>query len=151
MSAEPAYSRSYEHAWETRPSRPRIEVVPGGKPQVETLSPALVRLARIVAVALVALAVVGFARIGLTAAAVTVEQESKSYDALIDTARSEGSSLEVAQSTLSNPSRIKADAAALGMAAPDESTKIFLPADVVVTDDAGNLSLSGSLAQAARS
>ena len=46
-------------------------------------------------------------RIALTAAAVNVEIESKSYDSLIDTARSEGSSLEVAQSSLSNPSRIK--------------------------------------------
>lgn len=151
MSAEPAYSRNYERAFETRPSRPDIEVVPGRKAQVETLSPALIRLARIVAVALVALAVVGFARVGLTAAAVSVEQESKSYDSLIDTARSEGSSLEVAQSTLSNPTRIKAEAGALGMAAPEESAKIFLPADIVVTDGAGNLSLSQSLAQAARS
>ena len=150
MSAEPAYSRSAQHAYDVRPRRPRIEVVPGGKPQVETLSPAIIRLARVVACALVLLTVVGFVRIGLTAAAVTVEQESKNYSSLIDTARSEGSSLEVAQSTLSNPTRIKAEANALGMAAPESSDKIFLPADVVVCDASGDLSLSQSLAQAAR-
>lgn len=151
MSAQPAYSRNFERAPERAPRRPRIEVVPGRKNQVETLSPAIVRLAKCVAVALVVLTLVGFARIGLVAAAVSVEQESKSYDTLIDTARSEGSSLEVAQSTLSNPSRIKSEASALGMSAPETSSKIFLSADVVVTDEAGNLSLSQSLAQAARS
>ncbi len=151
MSAQPAYSRSFERAPERASRPPRIEVVPGRKNQVETLSPGIIRLAKCVAAVLVLLALVSFVRIGLTAAAVTVEQESKSYDSLIDTARSEGSSLEVAQSTLSNPSRIKSEASALGMSAPESTSKIFLSADIVVTDDAGNLSLSQSLAQAARS
>ena len=97
------------------------------------------------------LALVAFARIALTAAAVNVEIESKSYDSLIDTARSEGSSLEVAQSSLSNPSRIKSEATALGMAAPESTSKIVLPEDIVATDGSGNLSLSQSLAAAARS
>ena len=117
----------------------------------ETLSPAIVTLAKAVAIVLVALAVVAFARIALTAAAVNVEVESKSYDSLIDTARSEGSSLEVAQSSLSNPSRIKAEATALGMSAPESSSKIIMPEDIVVTEGSGNISLSQSLAAAARS
>ncbi|WP_297156111.1 cell division protein FtsL [uncultured Ellagibacter sp.] len=151
MSAVPAYSRTAERVPERYPARPRISVVPGGKTQVETLSPAIVTLAKAVAIVLVALAVVAFARIALTAAAVNVEVESKSYDSLIDTARSEGSSLEVAQSSLSNPSRIKAEATALGMSAPESSSKIIMPEDIVVTDGSGNISLSQSLAAAARS
>ncbi len=151
MGASPAYARTAERAPERHSSRPRISVVPGGKTQVETLSPAIIMLARAVAVVLVALALVAFARIALTAAAVNVEVESKSYDSLIDTARSEGSSLEVAQSTLSNPSRIKSEASALGMSAPESSSKIVLPEDIVATDAAGNISLSQSLAAAARS
>ena len=146
MSAVPAYTRAAERVPERYPERPRISVVPGGKPHVETLSPAIVTLARVVAAALVA-----FALIALTAAAVNVEIESKSYDSLIDTARSEGSSLEVAQSSLSNPSRIKSEATALGMAAPESTSKIVLPEDIVATDGSGNLSLSQSLAAAARS
>ena len=151
MSAVPAYTRAAERVPERYPERPRISVVPGGKPHVETLSPAIIALARVVAVALVVLALVAFARIALTAAAVNVEIESKSYDSLIDTARSEGSSLEVAQSSLSNPSRIKSEATALGMAAPESTNKIVLPEDIVATDGSGNLSLSQSLAAAARS
>ena len=135
MSAVPAYTRAAERVPERYPERPRISVVPGGKPHVETLSPALV----------------AFARIALTPAAVNVEIESKSYDSLIDTARSEGSSLEVAQSSLSNPSRIKSEATALGMAAPESTSRIVLPEDIVATDGSGNLSLSQSLAAAARS
>ena len=150
MSAVPAYTRAAERVPERYPERPRISVVPGGKPHVETLSPAIVALARVVAAALVVLALVAFARIALTAA-VNVEIESKSYDSLIDTARSEGSSLEVAQSSLSNPSRIKSEATALGMAAPESTSKIVLPEDIVATDGSGNLSLSQSLAAAARS
>ena len=145
MSAVPAYTRAAERVPERYPERPRISVVPGGKPHVETLSPAIIALARVV------LALVAFARIALTAAAVNVEIESKSYDSLIDTARSEGSSLEVAQSSLSNPSRIKSEATALGMAAPESTSKIVLPEDIVATDGSGNLSLSQSLAAAARS
>ena len=151
MSAVPAYTRAAERVPERYPERPRISVVPGGKPHVETLSPAIVTLARVVAAALVVLALVAFARIALTAAAVNVEIESKSYDSLIDTARSEGSSLEVAQSSLSNPSRIKSEATALGMAAPESASKIVLTEDIVATDGSGNLSLSQSLAAAARS
>ena len=39
MSAVPAYTRAAERAPERYPERPRISVVPGGKPHVETLSP----------------------------------------------------------------------------------------------------------------
>ena len=76
MSAVPAYTRAAERVPERYPERPRISVVPGGKPHVETLSPAIIALARVVAVALVVLALVAFARIALTAAAVNVEIES---------------------------------------------------------------------------
>ena len=57
----------------------------------------------------------------------------------------------MAQSSLSNPSRIKSEATALGMAAPESTSKIVLPEDIVATDGSGNLSLSQSLAAAARS
>ncbi len=56
----------------------------------------------------------------------------------ISDARTEGNDLEVAQSMLSNPTRIKVEATALGMGAAADVEKIDLSGDVVVTDDVGN-------------
>ena len=55
----------------------------------------------------------------------------------------------MSQSVLANPSRIKAQATALGMAAPvpEYSEQITLSPDIVATDGAGSLSLSESVAR----
>ncbi len=89
------------------------------------------------------------ARVAITSAAASCALETRSLQTSIETARAEGNELEVSQSVLANPSRIKAQATALGMAAPapECSEQITLSPDIVATDGAGNLSLSESVAR----
>lgn len=152
MSAQPAYDyaeRAYER--ERASSKPNISVVPGGgrHAQSQTSSPSLTIVAVVVACVLVVMACLGVARVTLSAAAVSAAVESQELTSQIETARVEGSQLEVAQSALSNPTHIKEAAGAMGMAAASDTTVIDLSGDVVVTDDVGSLSLSGSMAAAA--
>ncbi len=156
MSALPAYDYSdraydYDRAYE-RERSPRISVVPGrgAAAPAQSLNPHVVTAAKIAAVVFLLLALVGFARVAISAATVSTSLESRELSAQIETARTEGSNLEVTQSTLSNPTRIKSEAGALGMAAASEVVKFDLSGDVVVIDEAGNLSLSGSVAAAAQ-
>ena len=140
MGAQPAYSRYPDRAYERAVERaPRIQVVPGTGPR--TAAPALpdsvVFLAKTVA------------RVALSSAAVTGSIQAQELSSKIDGARAQGNQLEVTQSSLSNPSRVKTEANAMGMAAPLETTTIDLGQDAVATDDAGNLSLSKSLRLAA--
>ena len=152
MGAQPAYSRYPDRAYERAVERaPRIQVVPGTGPR--TAAPALpdsvVFLAKTVAVVLVVLALIGVARVALSSAAVTGSIQAQELSSKIDGARAQGNQLEVTQSSLSNPSRVKTEANAMGRAAPLETPTIDLGQDAVATDDAGNLSLSKSLRLAA--
>ena len=149
MSAVPAYSHYPERAAE-RDSRERISVLPGRgvRTQPSSLSPSVVLAAKAVAVVLVVLSIVAFARIGLVSAAFSASAQSAQLSAQISEARATGSSLEVSQSTLSNPTKLKQQAADLDMAAPASVGVIELEEDVVTADDDGALSLSGSVAAA---
>lgn len=159
MSAAPAYasyaqqapSRYAEPAFGDygRPNRaPDISVVPGRAAQTRSASDRAVFFAKVIAFAMVAIALVCCARVALSSAAVSTALEAREISSQIDEARSSGDKLEVALSSLSNPSYVKQEAAALGMAAPDADAvlKIDLSDDVVVTDGAGALVLSGSAA-----
>ena len=133
---------------------PSISVVPGAGRRAsveEGLSAAVLSLAKICAVACIVIAVIAVGRVAITSATAACALETKAIEHDIETARTEGSDLEVAQSVLSKPSRIKAQAASLGMAAPtaEYSDQITLPDDVVSVDAEGNLSLSDSVAAAA--
>lgn len=133
---------------------PSISVVPGAgrRAQVqEGLSAAALSLAKLCAVVCIVLAVIAVGRVAITSAAAACALETKALQQDIETARDQGSDLEVAQSVLSKPSRIRAQAASLGMAEPtaDYCDQITLPDDVVSVDDAGRLSLSESVAAAA--
>ena len=109
----------------------------------------MIAVAKIAVVAFILFAVIGIARVAISAVTVTTSIESQQLSGQISDARTEGNDLEVAQSMLSNPTRIKVEATALGMGAAADVEKIDLSGDVVVTDDVGNLSLSGSVAAAA--
>ncbi|MDO4290141.1 MAG: cell division protein FtsL [Eggerthellaceae bacterium] len=154
MSAVPAYdlydstARAYERE---RFAESDISVVPGRgrQPRTEGVSSSVVTVAKVVAVVLVALALLGAARVALSSAAVAAALEAQQYESQIDEARVEGSKLEVTQSALSNSTHVKEQAAALGMAVPDEVASITLAEDVVKTDAEGNLSLSQSARVAA--
>ena len=154
MSALPAYDYA-DRAYEQRRAHeesPRISVVRGrgARTAEQTLHPLVPTVAKFAVVAFVVFALVGFARVAISAATVSTSMESQQLTGQISEARTEGNDLEVTQSMLSNPTRIKAEATALGMGAAADVEKIDLSGDVVVTDEAGNLSLSGSVAAAAR-
>ena len=97
----------------------------------------------------IVIALIAMARVVITSAAASCALETRSLQTSIETARAEGNELEVSQSVLANPSRIKAQATALGMAAPapEYSEQITLSPDIVATDGAGSLSLSESVAR----
>ena len=153
-SGVPAYSSaSTAPAFEPEPyeeQQPNIHVVPGTKTNTQTSAlPAIVRRAAcFLAAFFVVVALVGIAQVFLVSATVNSSLEAKELSSQISTARAEGNKLEVAQSSLSNPTRIKTEANAMGMAAPEETSVIELSKDVVATDDAGNLSLSKTLERA---
>ena len=151
MGAAPAYSYYPERAPERSP-RERISVVPGRgtRTQTPTLPSNVVFLAKAAAVVLL-VALVGFARIGLMSATISTTMQSSQLTSQISDARSSGAALEVSQSTLSNPTKVKQQAGKLGMAAPETTGVITLDKDVVATDESGALSLSKSVAIAAGS
>lgn len=88
------------------------------------------------------------ARVSLSSATVATAMENQEMSNQISTARTEGSSLEIAQSKLAAPSRVKEQAASMGMASPNDVMMIDLSGDVVKTDSNGDLSLSRSIAAA---
>ena len=148
MSAAPAFDYSYFQpapASMPAPSRGlRPDVRFNANPDARPGTSPLVVGARIAAVVLVLMAALCMARLALTSATVATAIENQQISNSIDAARTEGSSLEINQSKLSAPARIK------GMAAPSRVMMIDLSGDVVVTDQAGNLSLSGSVAAVAQ-
>lgn len=147
MSAQPAY-RAYPERVPARDPRTRVRVVPGRAPRREpakSTSPVrTVTLAIVVAV--VAVTLVAFLRVTLAAATVTTAMQSQDLESQISDARSTGSSLEVSQSLLSSPTRVRQEAERLGMATPSSVETMTLPQDVVQTNDDGSLSLSKSVA-----
>lgn len=156
MSADAAYSYYSDGTAARVPERegrqqPRIDVVPGGrsKTQSQGLPEGVLLAARIAAVALVLLAALAMARVALSSATIEASLQEQELSEQIEEARSTGTTLEVSESALSNPSRLKQEASALGMSAGSTSETIVLEEDVVELDEAGNLSLSLSVAQAA--
>lgn len=153
MPAAPAYDLSYFQPAAAPASLPRIaqpNVRFQPNPDARTGTSPLLVGARIVAAVLVLMAVLCVGRLALTSATVATAIENQDISNAIDAARTEGSALEIEQSKLSTPTRIKDTAADMGMTAPSRVMMIDLSGDVVVTDQAGNLSLSGSVAAAAQ-
>ena len=144
---------SFDYAYEApepkqQPAR-RVGVIPGGAHGRATeQSPAhalAMKVAKATVAAVVVFAGIGFGRITLSAATVAEALEAREINTHLETVRSTISDLEVQQSSLSNPTRIKTEAAALGIASPTTSSVIDISGDVVATDEKGNLSLSDSI------
>lgn len=111
----------------------------------ERQSSLLMTAAIMAAIVLVVIAALSFARISLMNATVTTLIEADALSGQIETARSEGVSLEMEQSVLSNTYAINAAAKRLGMAEPYEVGVIALSPDVVAVNEDGALSLATSL------
>lgn len=150
MSAQPAYAMYPERAPE-RSTRERISVVPGSRTASapKPVTPGLVL--KVTMCAMLVLALVGLAYLFLSAATVKTSMQAQALSSQIDDARTEGTSLEVTESLLSNPTRVRQQAEKLGMSAPSEVGTIAMSADIVSTDDSGALSLSKSIDVAAAS
>lgn len=127
----------------------RVDVVPGGaQGRAASTSPAhsfAVKVGKAIVAAALVFACIGIWRVTLSAATVAEALEARQLSNELDEARSTISQLEVTQSSLSNPVRIKTEAALLGMSNPETTAVIDLTQDVVATDAEGNLSLVGSL------
>lgn len=84
------------------------------------------------------------------ASAYEVASQASDMRANISDARSVQESLAVEKSSVANPITLRAEAAdRLHMAAPQSVGTLSLPADVVVYDGVGNLSLTQSIASVA--
>lgn len=153
MGAAPAYAyprpqreRAYAHS-----ERPHVEVLRGSgtRTAVQKVSGAFIAAVIIASLIVAAWVAVGVARVALNSATVTTSLATQEISSDLDEARSYAATLEVQQSTLSNPTRVRTAAADLDMAAPVVTETIVLPTDVVATDEAGNLSLTESIRLAA--
>ena len=155
MSAFSAYN--YESTASARPlSRPQsprkpLRVLPGHAKRPAVLTPTVLMLAKVAAVALVVLAALSFARIALKSATVALTMESQKISASVDSARSEASTLELTASALASPDRVKSEATDAGMIASQKTEIMTLNPDVLVVDDTGAISLSGSVGRVALS
>ncbi len=148
---QPYNSGSVAYKYDAVPAEPkrRVDVIPGGgKDRASVVSPShalALRVAKLTVAAVLVFAFVGFVRVSLNAATVAEALEAREVSSLLEDSRSSISELEVMQSSLSNPTRIKAEAALLGMGSPESTSVLDLSGDIVATDGEGNLSLSGSL------
>lgn len=144
-----AYDYAYSAPEPKRESKRKLGVIPGGaherSPEKSAAHALAVKLAKLTVAAVVIFAGIGFARISLSAATVAEALEAREINTNLEMIRSTISDLEVKQSFLSNPTRIKTAAAELGMASPTTSTVIDISGDIVAIDAEGNLSLSESL------
>lgn len=133
----------------SRGSQTEFEVIPGRRgasSDVATLPSSIIGAAKAVVVVALVIVMVCCVRVGLSAASITASIEANRLSTQIENARSYGSDLEVQQSRLSNSTHIRVEAASLGVTPPEKTVAVVLGADVVATDEAGNLSLSGSIA-----
>lgn len=140
MNSAPAYSPEPQR-------RKSFEVVPGGAPRTNSnaASETVLIFAKILIAVVLVFAFISVFRISLSSATVALAIESKTLDTQIEDARDAGSALEVQQSSLANPSRIKSEASSIGMSVPSAITYLDMSGDIVTTDANGNLSLAGSV------
>ena len=148
MSAQPAFAMYPERAPERSP-RERIRVVPGRKTSSADQGVTPQRVLASVLVVFAVLTLVACANLFLSASTVKTSMQAQAISSQIDEARAEGTSLEVTQSLLSNPTRVRQQAEKLGMSAPAEVGSITMTQDIVSTDESGALSLSRSVDLAA--
>lgn len=126
--------------------KPNISVIQGqSQNQVHRVSTLVGFVGKVAAVLILAFTLLCVARVTLSSATVATANENQQISNQIDTARTEGSSLEIAQSKLSAPTRVKETAADMGMASPNSVLMIDISGDIVKTDSNGNLSLSQSI------
>ena len=137
----PARKPTLESAWEARDEAvARFNALP-----------TYIVMAAVTAIFIVALAIVGMVRIGWSSDTVLVQKHSQELTETITSTRLAGRLLEVQRGSMVNASRIRVEALYRGMMEPETTESLVLKPDTIVVDEAGNLSLSGSIARVAES
>lgn len=138
-AARPVYRQPVRQEFQ-----PKIQAQPGlgRSAAAEALSGTFMVLVRLLALAMVLVALVFVARIALNSATVNSMLEANEISADISIARSEGNALEMQQSTLASPARIKAEAKSMKMYDPEYAEVIKVSQDVVAVDETGALSMA---------
>lgn len=125
---------------------PNITVVRGERSdQVHRVSTLVGFVGKVAAVLILAFTLLCVARVTLSSATVATANENQQISNRIDTARTEGSTLEITQSKLAAPTRVKETATEMGMTSPNSVMMIDISGDIVKTDSNGDLSLSQSI------
>lgn len=161
MSAAPAYNYQsagyapdYARRASARPAvrperRTHVTVTPGkgSQTQQRSASQIAVFVAKVAACVLVVMALAAMGRIALGSAAISVSLDTQKIENSIYDAQSAAESMQVQQSVLSNPTRVKTAAKSMKMVSPDlsEVAVLDLAADAMVLNEAGNLSLAESM------
>lgn len=154
-------ARAYEYDRDIAASplsepRQRFKVVPGTGRRTRTeagLNPLVLFSFKIGVVALVLLGVVGLITVWLQASTVDLLTQTATAESSINSARAQGSTLEVQYSILSNPSRVKTIAAEqLGMTAADSVTtiNISMPQQADTAGAAASSAGQGTVASSSR-
>ena len=126
---------------------PDVEVLSGSSAHAEQgLPQGVISLARAIVIVAAVVALLALARVTLSAMSVSTTIATSELSTEIETARAAGNDLEVQQSQLSNSMHIRLAAESMGLGAAESTVAIDLGEDVVATDESGNLSLSGSIA-----
>ena len=146
----PDYARRASARPDVRPERrTRVTVTPGrgSQTQQKTASELAVFVAKVVACVLIVAALAAMGRIALGSAAISVSLDTQKIENSIADAQSTAESLQVQQSVLSNPTRVKTAAKSMKMTSPElsEVTVLNLAADAMVLNEAGDLSLAESM------
>jgi cell division protein FtsL len=150
--AQAAYRMSaYPEREQERRYRPDVRVVPGSRNRAEEREdgPGVGTFIALALVAMFVFAAALIASVTLKTMTSGVLSDTSAIETSMDAIKHESTTLEVQNSSLSNTNIVKAHAEKLGMSLPDEVGTITLEKDIVVLDDSGALSLSGSIKNAA--
>lgn len=124
-----------------------VDVMPGGNAKV-VRTPAqafALHIAKITLAIVVVIAGVGFCRISLASATVNSALQARQINKNMEEMRSSINDMQVEQSSLSNPVRIKNEAESLGMSSPSTIHVLDLSGDLVQKEKNGDLSLTGTI------
>jgi cell division protein FtsB len=150
MAGQPAYRYDFAEEQPRYDAYPRVNPIPS-RGVIRELDPRWLVLVRVIAAVALIFLVAGIVRINLTNTAVAASLDYDTVASELNTARAEGGMLEVQAANLSNPAYVKEYAKdRLGMAAPETVETMTLGEDVVAYGEDGRLSLSQTLAAAAR-
>ena len=134
---------------ETRKPRADVHVIDGHRsenPLFQAIPVEYARAFKLALVVVVVLAAICSVRVFLSSSTVPVLESVNALESSLETAKASTNVLEIQHSILASSTRIEAEAANLGMVAPENVTylKVAIPSKVGTNAD-GSISLSGTI------